>query len=144
MARVRPPIAGQKAQAKSLAEFFYPPTETTVEKRHRRRQELLEKALRKMKEKREEPYSLKDLAGEMHVHPRHMQRIFTSAGSPGFAFEMRRLRLARSKELLRQGKSITQTSRRLQYSHPSHFSKAFKKEYGLLPREWCLIVRQGS
>jgi AraC-like DNA-binding protein len=135
LAKCRPPIDGKEIKIHSLAELLYPQAESTEEKRQRIRGETLGKIKNILEENAENPFTLDDLAGKLYLHPRQVQRIFHSAKSKGFSEEMRRVRLKRSRRLLLY-LSVSETSKRVQYKHPSHFGKAFKKEYGITPKAW--------
>lgn len=50
---------------------------------------------------------------------------------------VRQLRMEHALELLESGRSVLQTATAVGYSNPSHFSAAFKKQYGRLPSS-CL------
>jgi len=49
---------------------------------------------------------------------------------------IRRRRLVRACELLRQGYNVSETAYRTGFADPSYFSKTFKRMLGITPREW--------
>lgn len=49
---------------------------------------------------------------------------------------VRKKRLAKACQLLREGFNVSETSYRTGFSEPNYFSKAFKKEFGVSPTEW--------
>ena len=55
---------------------------------------------------------------------------------------IRRIKLDRSKQLIREGQlNFTQISESLQYSTVHHFSRQFKQMFGLTPTEYAKSVR---
>lgn len=51
-------------------------------------------------------------------------------------------RLEKAKELMEQGRGITQACYEVGYVNPSHFTRRFHQQYGLSPREHLLRQRQ--
>jgi AraC-like DNA-binding protein len=49
--------------------------------------------------------------------------------------------LCEAVELLRQRQSITEVAIRLGYSDPAHFTRAFRRRFGMTPGEWRRSVR---
>ena len=49
---------------------------------------------------------------------------------------IRRRRMARACELLREGFNVSETAYRTGYSDPNYFTKVFKKEFGCTPTEY--------
>jgi YesN/AraC family two-component response regulator len=55
---------------------------------------------------------------------------------------VRRIKLDRSKQLIREGQlNFTQISENLQYSTVHHFSRQFKQMFGMTPTEYAKSVR---
>ena len=55
---------------------------------------------------------------------------------------VRRIKLDRSKQLIREGQmNFTQVSESLQYSTVHHFSRQFKQMFGMTPTEYAKSVR---
>jgi AraC-like DNA-binding protein len=51
--------------------------------------------------------------------------------------------LCEAAELLRQRLSITEVAMRLGYSDPAHFTRAFRRRFGMTPGQWRQSVRSG-
>jgi AraC-like DNA-binding protein len=49
---------------------------------------------------------------------------------------LKRLRMQRAVELLRDGSNISETADRLGYKYPTHFSAEFKQVHGVPPRDY--------
>ncbi len=81
-------------------------------------------------------YSVSALAKACGVSVRTLERRFPPAlgDTPGRC--LRRLRMHRAIELLRDGSTVKETSACLCYRDPSHFSREFRREYGLAPKEY--------
>ena len=83
--------------------------------------------------------SVQKIAEHVGIGPRTIHRLFQNAGTtPGKWLEEKRLE-AIAKELklpINQGRSISSISQAFGYSEFSHFSRNFKKRYGVSPREY--------
>jgi len=82
-------------------------------------------------------YSVKALAGGCGVSVRALGMFFTSAKREPPGHWLKRLRMERAIELLRDGCNVNQTADRLGYQDRSHFSREFKKHYGLAPKRFA-------
>lgn len=87
------------------------------------------------------------LAGRLGVSLRRLYRLYESEGDSVCRVIQRR-RLQRSAEDLRHvgesGESITQIAFKWGFFDTSHFSRAFKREFGLSPREYRLLNAEGE
>lgn len=80
--------------------------------------------------------SLESMAEFVHQSPRTFQRkMINQVGVPFKTFQLK-VRLQRSRELLLEGFNVTQIADILEFSSPSHFSRAFRDEYGLTPGKY--------
>jgi AraC-like DNA-binding protein len=82
----------------------------------------------------EDPLPLHALARELHTSPFHLARIFRA--ETGFSVDAyrRALRLRRALEKLPESKGeLTSLALELGFASHSHFSYAFKREFGLAP-----------
>jgi AraC-like DNA-binding protein len=82
----------------------------------------------------EAKYSVKALAKACGVSVRVLERLFLPALGDTPRRWLKRLRMERAVELLRDGSSIKETAACLGYEDPSHFSREFKKNYGFAPK----------
>lgn len=55
---------------------------------------------------------------------------------------IRKKRLKKSLELLREGYNVSETAYQTGFSNPNYFSKVFKKEFGVTPREHTKVKKQ--
>ena len=84
--------------------------------------------------------SLSSLAGVSRYHFAH---AFTKhVGLSPLAFHAR-ARLMRSRKLISEGWSLTDTSLSLRFSDQSHFGRQFKRVYGMTPGEYQQSVASG-
>jgi AraC-like DNA-binding protein len=82
-------------------------------------------------------YSVKALAGGCGVSVRVLEMFFTSAKREPPGRWLKRLRMERAIELLRDGSNVSETADCLGYHDRSHFSREFKKHYGLAPKRFA-------
>jgi transcriptional regulator GlxA family with amidase domain len=87
---------------------------------------------------------LEQVAEELKVSTRHLQRAFKEFHSPGFRHELARLRVREAARLmeLKPERRIADISQEVGYPHPMHFAKAFKRHLGVSPREWRKAQRK--
>lgn len=87
------------------------------------------------------------LADRLGVSLRRLYRLFESEGD-SVCRVIQRCRLQRSAEDLRHvgasGESITQIAFKWGFVDASHFSRAFKREFSLSPREYRLLNAEGE
>jgi AraC family transcriptional regulator len=88
-----------------------------------------------------ERFRLEDVARELYVSPFHLCRLFKEeTGIPMHRY-VNRLRLRASLEPLTEGMSLTELALSLGFAGHSHFTTAFRKEFGMSPSE---VRRQAS
>ena len=81
--------------------------------------------------------SVEELADVCKLNRSYFSKLFKdSMGCPPQEFLIR-LRLAKAADLMKgTGNSIGAIAARCGYPNQLHFSRAFRKRYGLSPREW--------
>lgn len=80
------------------------------------------------------PPTIKQLAHEVGINQLKIKRGFKQLfGTSPYALFQRK-RMERARDLL-QRYSVTETAAMLGYSNPSHFSSAFRKQFGVLPKQ---------
>ena len=67
---------------------------------------------------------------------RHLQRLFKAIGRPPPKQWLRKLRMKRALELLREGLSVKEIADRLDFHDGPHFSKRFHDSFGVWPTEF--------
>jgi transcriptional regulator GlxA family with amidase domain len=79
-------------------------------------------------------YSVKALAKLCGVSVRALEMFFSSAKREPPRRWLKRLRMQRAIELLRDGSNVNETAGCLGYHDRSHFSREIKKHHGLAPK----------
>jgi len=81
--------------------------------------------------------SLQTVADEVHVTPVWLSKLFKRDKQMTFLAYLTEVRIARAKEMLGDvGNKIYQVSYQVGYKDPVHFTKLFKKQTGLTPKEY--------
>ena len=77
---------------------------------------------------------LRDIASAVHVSPFHLCRVFRSRTGISLSGYHRRLRLRTALQRILDGEDdLTQLAISLGFSHHSHFTNAFSREFGIPP-----------
>jgi AraC-like DNA-binding protein len=81
-----------------------------------------------------EKLDLGDLASSVHVSPFHLSRVFRLQTGFSLSSYHRRLRLRTALQRILDGEDdLTRLAVELGFSHHSHFTSAFSKEFGIPP-----------
>lgn len=96
----------------------------------------LEDIRRRLLEQPMEDYRLEDLARIAAMSPSSLRSKFRQAYGQSVFDCLRERRLTLAREYLAQGLSVQQTALRCGYRHPSNFTTAFRRHFGVSPR--CL------
>ena len=97
----------------------------------------IQKAIAMMVENIERPIGMDEIAYELNISTRQLERIFARYGfdSPGRYFK--ELRLERARQLLEQSElSLAEISLACGFESQNNFSKSFKKLFGVSPRDF--------
>jgi AraC-like DNA-binding protein len=90
-------------------------------------------------------YSVRALAKACGVSVRTLERFFLPAFSEPPRGWLKRLRMQRAVDLLRDGSTVKETAGCLGYKYPTHFSAEFKRAQGVPPRDHGRITtRRGQ
>lgn len=103
------------------------------------RREIAEQARRVMIRRLGEPdLSLEDVAREVAVSKRQLQRAFDAADSKGFLWELARIRVLHAARLLADDPdlSVTEVVARVGMRHRSNFARLFRAHVGDNPKSW--------
>jgi len=83
-----------------------------------------------------EPLTLSALAQAVDLSPFYAARLFSrTVGMPPHAWR-NQIRLSRAQGLLRQGWSVTEVATANGFADQSHFTRHFKRAYGIAPGRW--------
>lgn len=100
----------------------------------RDRRELVEAAKDLLLARLGEPLSLSALAGDLHVSPYHLTRVFRELTGRTLTGYLHDLRLRTAVERLGEA-SLSQIAADLGYCTPSHFSDRFRAAFGVPPSQ---------
>ena len=89
----------------------------------------------------EEPLTIATLARAAHLSPFHFLRIYTAAFGQTPGRQLSRLRIARARELLAGGMSVTETCFAVGFASLGSFSARFTREVGVTPRVFQSAAR---
>jgi AraC family transcriptional regulator len=99
--------------------------------------ECIEDVMRYIREHINEPLNRERLAAVAGFSVPHFHRVFTAHVGESAASYVRRLRLERAGRKLRMGAvDITEVALAAGYDTHAAFSKAFRQQFGLSPREF--------
>jgi len=97
-------------------------------------QERVQKVIAMLRENVSDTPTLESIGKRVGCSHFHLSRIFSQETGQSIFQHLRRLRMERAAELLREGRlNVTQVSLEVGYSSPSHFSMAFHETYGCCP-----------
>lgn len=92
-------------------------------------------ALELMENNLSEPLSRSDIAQQIHLSTRQLDRLFTKYIGAGFAAHYKSIRLQRARDLLRSTPlPVTDIAMACGFSSLSHFSRSFREAFGFPPR----------
>ena len=139
---VNPPVAPpalplwyQSKVLETLSVAFFPPSpELFCARQKRLARDRVERVRTILRERLEDPPSLEELGREVGVSPFHLSRTFSQEMSATIPQYLRRIRMERAAELLRDGRyNVTETAFAVGYSSLGHFSRSFCEVIGCCP-----------
>ncbi|MEG3765910.1 hybrid sensor histidine kinase/response regulator transcription factor [Alteromonas sp. 14N.309.X.WAT.G.H12] len=77
-----------------------------------------------------------EVAQRMAMSDRHLQRKVKAMFGKNFTDFLREFRMSKAKDMLEQGKQITQVVYDVGFTSPSYFSRSFKDVYDMTPSEY--------
>ncbi|QUS60322.1 helix-turn-helix transcriptional regulator [Synechocystis sp. PCC 7339] len=87
----------------------------------------------------ESPPSVLELAQQVGLCDRTLRRGFRELFGTSVIGYLTQQRLYQAKELLRQGNyTVAEVANSVGYTHLGHFSAAFRKQFGISPKQWML------
>ncbi len=144
MSFMQPPVAPaaltiwyQSKVLEALSIFFFPPQQTTelfCGRQKRLARERVERVRNILRERLEMPPTLSELGREVGVSPYYLSRIFSTEMGMTIPQYLRRIRMEKAAELLREGThNVTEAAFAVGYSSLGHFSKSFCEQIGCCP-----------
>ena len=88
------------------------------------------------------PLGLDELAKEVQMSTSYLSRTFKNLEGMNIKDYILNVKLDHAKQFLLSGMSVDATSSEIGFSDPSYFSKCFKREIGLTPRQFVQERRQ--
>lgn len=88
------------------------------------------------------PHDARKLAESFGVSATTLNGYFSSVYGLTIAAYLRKRRMEEAGNLLRNGSSVADAALKVGYANPSKFATAFKREFGVSPRDWkkhCLV-----
>jgi AraC-like DNA-binding protein len=89
----------------------------------------------------DEPLTVETLARDACLSPFHFLRVYTAAFGETPGRRLSRVRIARARELLAKGTSVTEACVAVGFSSLGSFSARFSRDVGTSPREFQRAVR---
>ncbi|QQE10761.1 helix-turn-helix transcriptional regulator [Planctomycetota bacterium] len=87
--------------------------------------------------------SVEDVAHAVHISPSHLRRLFNQAESRSPISMFKQIQIKRAKELMsRTNIPLRDVAKACGFSEQSIFSRCFKLQTGLTPRNWKLLNRK--
>ena len=104
--------------------------QTTID----RRRQLFEEAAAIIENDYAGRLALDQVARRVASSRRQLQRAFCEAGETSFRSYLQRVRMARARELLREGSlPVNRVASSVGYRQPAQFAKAFRRHHGMAP-----------
>lgn len=87
-----------------------------------------------------QPISLQTVADELSVSNGYLSKCFSSTENCGFSEYIIGIRLAKAKELMKEGEmTIQEIAYEVGFSDPNYFGKCFKKHENMSPKDYCTM-----
>ncbi|MBB6462527.1 helix-turn-helix domain-containing protein [Flammeovirga kamogawensis] len=89
------------------------------------------------------PLTIPEISKEIGISPTFAKTIFNKAfGLPIYSF-YQSIRMEKAKELIEEGKlSIKDIAFDIGYSNVSHFTRSFRKKYGINPKQYAMRIKE--
>jgi AraC family transcriptional regulator, regulatory protein of adaptative response / methylphosphotriester-DNA alkyltransferase methyltransferase len=107
------------------------------------REELLRAANEVLASDYPAPLGLDDVARRIYTSSRQLQRVYRELDGTSFRAELARVRVERAADLLAATPLAVRTiARQVGYRQPAQFAKAFRRRFGMAPREYRMAARR--
>jgi len=105
----------------------------------RKREDLFRRAQAYLQEHYRECIGLEQIAKALGVSPYHLSHVFSQQADFSLFDYLTRLRLARARELLREGRlNVSEVARAVGYQNANYFAKVFRRYFGMAPSAMAL------
>ncbi|NIK70359.1 helix-turn-helix domain-containing protein [Paenibacillus sp. BK720] len=104
---------------------------------------VVQKSIQYMKENVEEDISREDVAAHVGLNPAYLSRLFKKETGQNLIDYLIETKMVRAKYLLdATGMTVSAIAQQVGYSNFSHFTKMFKKQYGVNPQEYRNVTKR--
>ncbi|WP_201007865.1 response regulator transcription factor [Paenibacillus glycanilyticus] len=104
---------------------------------------VVQKSVQYMKENVEEDISREDVAAHVGLNPAYLSRLFKKETGQNLIDYLIETKMARARQLLdTTGMTVSAIAQQVGYSNFSHFTKMFKKQYGVNPQEYRNVTKR--
>ncbi len=83
-----------------------------------------------------ENFEIDQFAKQLDITPYYFSKLFKTYVGASFIEYIRTIRLAEAKKMLRENISVNETSTKVGYSDTAYFSRIFKAEFGVSPKNY--------
>lgn len=99
--------------------------------------------LKYIEEHYREDIGLNELADTVKMNPAYLSNLFKETVKMSYIKYLTKIRMEKAKELLRQGRKVTEVSEEAGYHDYRYFSQVFKKHEHMLPNEYKEMYTSG-
>ena len=108
--------------------------------------QLYRKAIEFIAQNYHRPIGLSDLGKALNVTPHYISRLLSKEGAPGrntFTELLTEYRIEAAKRLIQKGVPLKNVAFEVGFHSTSYFSKSFRKNTGMTPREYQKLFESG-
>lgn len=104
---------------------------------------VVQRSIQYMKEKVEEDISREDVALHVKLNPAYLSRLFKKETGQNLIDYLIETKMTRARQLLDStAMTVSAIAQQVGYSNFSHFTKMFKKQYGVNPQEYRNVTKR--
>ncbi len=105
-------------------------------------EELHDEIIQLLSEGLYEDFSLNILCEKLHYGKTHLCTVFREKTGASIYATYLKMRISEAKKLIRKGLSFSEIAEKLRFDSLPHFTRIFKKQTGMTPREYRESIRQ--